>query len=221
MAQYTLGQVAIISKGAYAANTSYVALNVVTHRGGSFMCIAPCISVEPGVAGNWRSYWVPTAIGIYQTSVTAVTSTQARITFTFSDGTTAQHTYSTTGVAAGSVTNTSIGETISVSKGGTGATTADGALTNIGGQKKAIAINVALSGGSSSWTVTKTTGDVNLSTYLTANSNIVAAPNAASQDNWENYGVRMTAQTASSLSFTSKATVPSGTTITVNLLVFN
>ena len=78
MAQYTLGQVAIISKGAYAANTSYVPLNVVTHRGGSFMCITQCISIEPGVNANWRTYWVPTAIGIYSTNVTAVTSTQAR-----------------------------------------------------------------------------------------------------------------------------------------------
>ena len=221
MAQYTLGQVAIINRGAYAANTSYVPLNVVTHRGGSFMCIAQCISVEPAVSSNWRSYWVPTAIGVYQTAVTAVDTTHARITFTFSDGTTAQHTYTTTGVAAGSVVNTSIGETISVGKGGTGATTADGALTALGAQKAGIQLNVSLSGGASSWTVTKTTGNVNLSNYLKANSAIVVSPNAASQDNWENYSIRMTAQTASSLTFTSKTTVPSGTTITVNLLVFN
>lgn len=221
MAQYTLGQVAIISKGAYASNTSYVALNVVTHRGGSFMCIAQCINVEPGVNANWRTYWVPTSIGIYQTNVTAISGTQARITFTFSDGTTAQHTYSTSGIADGSVTNASLGETINIAKGGTGATTAAAALTNLGGQKAAIAVNVALTGGSSSWTVTKTTGNVSLTNYLTANSHIVVAPNPASQDNWERYGVKMTAQSTSLLTFTAKATVPSGTTITVNLLIFN
>ena len=89
---YTLGQVAIVSKGAYSPSGPYVPLNTVTHRAGTFMCIAACSNVEPGVASDWRNYWVPTAIGIYNTNATA-SGDLITLTFTFSDGTTASHQY--------------------------------------------------------------------------------------------------------------------------------
>lgn len=119
MAQnYTLGQVAIIHKGAYSSSTSYVPLNTVTHRGGSFMCITACTNIEPGVHASWQTYWVPTAIGILSAEVTSPSDTTATMTLTFSDGTTYSHTYGTTGVADGSVKNVSIGEAVAIAKGG-------------------------------------------------------------------------------------------------------
>jgi hypothetical protein len=89
---YTLGQVAIVSKGDYSPAVNYYPLNAVSHRAGTFMCIAACSNVEPGVTSGWRTYWVPTALGIYQTNVTADGDT-ITMTFTFSDGTTASHEY--------------------------------------------------------------------------------------------------------------------------------
>lgn len=89
---YNLGQVAIVNKGAYSSSTNYYPLNTVTNRGGTFMCKAACSNVQPGVTSGWRNYWVPTALGIYQTNVTADGDT-ITMTFTFSDGTTASHTY--------------------------------------------------------------------------------------------------------------------------------
>ena len=89
---YTLGQVAIISKGEYSPTATYSPLNTVKHRAGSFMCISECSGVEPGVSQGWSTYWVPTAVGIYATNVSAQ-GDLITVTFTFSDGSTASHQY--------------------------------------------------------------------------------------------------------------------------------
>ena len=89
---YNLGQVAIVSKGAYSSSGQHYPLNTVTNRAGTFMCIAACSNVEPGVTSGWQTYWVPTAIGIYDTDAT-IDGDEVTLTFTFSDGTTASHTY--------------------------------------------------------------------------------------------------------------------------------
>lgn len=102
MAVYNLGQAAIVSKGAYNASTSYKVLNTVTHRGGSYMCIAPCAGVEPGVASGWQSYWIATTRGILSWTTT-VSGTTATVNVTFSDGTTYSATYSTAAIGTGAV----------------------------------------------------------------------------------------------------------------------
>lgn len=102
MAVYNLGQAAIVSKGAYNASTSYKVLNTVTHRGGSYMCIAPCAGVEPGVTSGWQSYWVATTRGILSWTTT-VSGTTATVNVTFSDGTTYSTTYSTAAIGTGAV----------------------------------------------------------------------------------------------------------------------
>lgn len=104
MASYTLGQAAIVNKGAWSSSVNYVLLNTVTHNGGSFMAIAPNSNVEPGVTTGWASSWVPMAKGIKTVAVTAVDASTAQVTITFSDGTTAVGgTYNTATVAAGSI----------------------------------------------------------------------------------------------------------------------
>lgn len=221
--QYNLGQVAIINKGAYSSAVYYAPLNTVTHRGGTFMCITACSNVEPGVNANWRTYWVPTAIGIYSTQVTAPTETTAKITFTFSDGTTAEHTYNTTAQASGSVTNDSIGETINISKGGTGGTTAAAARSNLGAQAEIIEFQIALGGAGKAWTATKDINGVSLTGRVTANSKVIVAayPTLANVQNYAKYLVLLSSVGNGTLNFISQDTVPSGTTIGVNVMVAN
>lgn len=221
--QKNLGQVAIISKGAYSSGTAYAPLNVVTHRGGSFMCIRACSNIEPAVTSNWNTYWVPTAIGVYQTQVTAPTSTTAKIKFIFSDGTYYEHTYNTTAVSDGSVTNASLGEAVSLAKGGTGATTAAQALTNLGAQAKILTRQVNLSGNASSWSITQDKNGNSLSGIVKADSIIVIGPDQtlANAQNFGNYFIILTSQEAGRLNFSSRDTVPSGTTITVNVMIAN
>lgn len=89
---HNLGQVAIVNKGDYSSSATYLPLNTVKHRAGSFMCIAQCSGVEPGAGANWQNYWVATAIGIYSTNASA-SGSLITLTFTFSDGTTASHQY--------------------------------------------------------------------------------------------------------------------------------
>lgn len=101
---YTLGQAAIVSKGAWSASVTYNALNTVTHNGGSFMAIAQNSGVEPGVTSGWASSWVNMTKGIKAISVTAVDSATAQMTVTFSDGTTATGgTFNTATIADGSI----------------------------------------------------------------------------------------------------------------------
>lgn len=104
MATYNLGQAAIVSKGAWSSGTTYAALNTVTHNSGSFMAIATNSAVEPGVTAGWESYWVSMSKGIKSVAVTALNTSTAQMTVTFSDGTTAvSGTFNTAAVPPGSV----------------------------------------------------------------------------------------------------------------------
>lgn len=109
MATYNLGQVGIANKGAWSSSATYVPLNTVTHSNGSFMAIAENSNKEPGVATGWESYWVPMAKGIKTVTVTALNTTTAQVTVTFSDGTTATSgTFTTSAVGTNSVSTASI-----------------------------------------------------------------------------------------------------------------
>lgn len=102
MATYPLGQVAIISKGAYGSSMSYVPLNMVTHRGGSYLCTAPCTNIEPGVNDHWQNYWVNASVGIRSVAI-ANSSGTITVTITYSDGTTYSTSYSATAIGTGAV----------------------------------------------------------------------------------------------------------------------
>lgn len=244
MASYVLGQAAVVSKGAYSSSVTYKQLNTVTHRGGSFMCIAECSNVEPGVTSGWRTYWVVTAIGVYTGSVTA-TGANVTVTYTMSDGSTIPVTYPATAIASNTITNAMLAESIDISHGGTGATTVDGALTalglaiplpvasggtggnnaetargNLNAQVQAVTYQVSIAGSASTWTKTTDINNNALSN-IKAGSNLIVSPDPTSWADYRNYGVRMTAQANGSVTFTAESTVPSGTTLTINILVFN
>lgn len=111
MATYNLGQVAIVSKGAWSSSVNYAALNTVTHNSGSFMATAPNSNVEPGVTSGWESYWVSMAKGIKTVTVTAVDASTAQMTVTFSDGSTVTSgTFGTASVGTNSVNTAAIQE---------------------------------------------------------------------------------------------------------------
>lgn len=243
---YTLGQVAIVNKGAYSSSAAYKQLNTVSHRGGTFMCIVNCSNIEPGVNANWRNYWVQTAVGIYTAEVTA-TGANVTITYTMSDGTTFPVTYPATAIAAGTITNAMLGEYVSVENGGTGASTADGALTNLGiptpfsvsnggtgannaetarsnlgAQAQAVSYQVSITGDgtATTWTVTKDVNNNNI-TDVKAGSNLIVAGDPSTRANYNGYGVALTAQANGSLTFTADFAIPSGTTVLINVLIFN
>ncbi len=104
MAIYNLGQVAVISRGAWASGTAYAPLNTVTHNGGSFMAIAASTNKEPGVASGWASYWVAMSKGINTIVIEATDATHAHAVVTFSDGTTYTGAdFATNGISEGEV----------------------------------------------------------------------------------------------------------------------
>ena len=106
MATYTLGQVAIISKGAWSASVNYAPLNTVTHNGGSFMAIAANSNKEPGVTSGWETYWVAMSRGIKAIDIVGETTTTAHAVITLSDGTTVTGTsFSTYGIPDDTITS--------------------------------------------------------------------------------------------------------------------
>lgn len=112
----TLGKVSIVNKGAYSAGNSYTPLNLVTNRGGSFLCKENAGGVEPGVTSGWENYWVNITQGILSLTIDSPAEGMARLTATMTDGSTQQFSFSTTAIAAGSVGTDEL---------------ADGSVTNI------------------------------------------------------------------------------------------
>lgn len=102
--EYPLGKVSISNKGAYSAGTNYTPLDLVAHRGGSFLCKAAVSGVEPGAGTGWRSYWVNVTRGLFSLSVSSQSAGTATVTLTLSDGTTETFSFTTTALADGSVT---------------------------------------------------------------------------------------------------------------------
>lgn len=152
MATYTLGQAAIVNKGAWSSSVTYDVLNTVTHNGGSFMAIAQNSNVEPGVTSGWASSWVAMAKGIKTISIAAVDASTAQATITFSDGTTATGgTFNTATVADGS-----IGSTQLANGGITTPKYADGSVTAVKLGPDILPANVGIKMG----TATPTTSDI-------------------------------------------------------------
>lgn len=101
--EYPLGKVSISNKGAYSAGASYTPLDLVAHRGGSFLCKAAVSGVEPGAGTGWESYWVNITRGLFSLSMSSQSQGTATVTLTLSDGTTETFTFTTTAIAAGAV----------------------------------------------------------------------------------------------------------------------
>lgn len=215
MAQYVLGQVGMISKGKYASTTSYVALDVVSHRNGQFMCKAPCTGIEPGVTSNWGNYWVETAVGIYSMTFTAVSGSQTKVTVVYSNGTSSENTYTTSAIADNSVTTAKIvdlnvtnaklaNRTIVGGANGkiaektiTGFNIADDTITydkTDGIQKQHTKAQITLTANATSWQMT-------VQGVTATNTVIVSPADNDSYIQWRNCSIRATAQAQNSLTF--------------------
>lgn len=135
MATYNLGQVAIVSKGAWTTGTAYALLNAVSNNGGSFLAIAPSNSIEPGVTSGWESYWAVMSNGIKAIDIVGDDSSTAHSEITLSDGTVVTgSTFSTLGLIDGSVTqaklaNNSVGTAQIINGNVTTAKLDNGAVT--------------------------------------------------------------------------------------------
>ena len=84
-----LGQVAIVGKGNWNSETTYYPKNMVTCRGGAFLCTAENTDKEPGnlLVHDWQDYWLMIADGINTASVTASSSTSFSFSFNRASGT--------------------------------------------------------------------------------------------------------------------------------------
>ena len=64
MTTYNLGQAAVVCRGAFDPDEEYMKLNLVTIRGGAYICRAGCFGYEPGVTPGWQEFWVLACDGI-------------------------------------------------------------------------------------------------------------------------------------------------------------
>lgn len=108
MASFTLGKVSISPRGNYSASASYAVLDLVSNKGGSYLCISANSGIQPGVASNWTTYWMSLTKGITSLEITSPETGKATISIVFSDGTSTSTTIDTTAIGAGSVGNTEL-----------------------------------------------------------------------------------------------------------------
>lgn len=216
MAEYILGQAAIVAKGAYANETAYLPLNSVSYCGGSWICKKNCSGVAPGTSSGWEEYWMSAAVGIKSMSITSTGEGTASVSITFSDGTESSFEYNTSAIADGTITTGKLtsGFVLPVAKGGTGATAAAAARTSLGAQQTHTTTTASLP--ASGWS--NKTRSVSV-TGVTASNTVFCSPAAASWAVYNDCGVRCSAQGSGTLTFTCED-VPAST-LTVNVVIFN
>lgn len=173
MAVFTLGQAAYVNKGTYNSGTAYSALNTVFYNGGTWVALKNVTNVTPG---SDATKWLCITQGIKQVAI-AQSGGNAEITITLTDGTTATATVPLATVGDGTITVQKLasGFVLPVNQGGTGATSASAARTNLGAQA---AINVVtnMSLTVPGWNSNTKKQAVSI-TGMTASSHVIAAPN--------------------------------------------
>ena len=169
MATYTLGQAAYVNKGAYSASTTYAPLNTCLYDGGTWVALQSVTGVTPG---SDSTKWLCITQGVKSATVTA-SGGSAIVTFTLTDGTQASATIPLATPADGSITVVKLasGFVLPVEKGGTGATSAAGALTALGAQKTIQVADVTLE--TANWSNKSQTVTIS---GMTINSKFLAAP---------------------------------------------
>lgn len=214
MASFNLGQVVMVFKGTYSSTTTYQLLNVVSYNGGAFVCIQAGSGHTPGTSGG-AAYWASLTRGVQSISVASAEEGTATMTITLSDGTTTTNTFATTGTPDGSITLAKLasGFTLPVVNGGTGATTAAAARTNLVAQKLHTAVQATVT--AAAWSGTKT--QVVSVNGVTASNTVVVSAAPASLETWQKCNIRCTIQATNKLTFECDA-VPTAD-VTVNVLI--
>lgn len=117
----------------------------------------------------------------------------------------ASHNHSASNITSG---------TIPIARGGTGATNASSALSNLGAQAKVKTLTLSLT--TAGWSATNKTQSCTAS-GVTASNVVIISPTATSQDAYSAAGVKCTAQAANRLTFTCD-TVPTEA-LSVNVVI--
>lgn len=117
----------------------------------------------------------------------------------------ASHNHSASNITSG---------TIPIARGGTGATNASSALTNLGAQAKVKTLTLSLT--TAGWSATNKT-QTKTTSGVTASNVVIISPTATSQDAYSAAGVKCTAQEANRLTFTCD-TVPTEA-LSVNVVI--
>ncbi len=81
MQTYDLGPVAVTCAGAWDPDEDYAPLQLVSHRGGSWLCRAACFGAEPGVSPGWQNWWQLACDGI-----AAITRSGDKLRITYTSG---------------------------------------------------------------------------------------------------------------------------------------
>ena len=173
MATYTIGQAAYVNKGAYDATANYAALNTVFYHGGTWVALQAVSGVAPGTDS---SKWLCITQGIKTLTIAPGATGYMTVTFVLTDGTTSTANIPVNTVGDGTITVAKLAAAflLPVEKGGTGASTAAGALTNLGAQKAIQSVSGTLT--VAGWDAQTLTQDLAVS-GLTASSKFIAQPN--------------------------------------------
>lgn len=172
-----LGQAAYVNKGAYSSSVSYAPLNTVYYNGGTWVALTTVSNVTPG---SDNTKWLCITQGLRSFSVAAGNTGYMNVTFVLTDGTTATTAIPVGAIGDGTITVSMLASafTLPVAQGGTGATTASGALTSLGAQKAIQKATPTLA--AASWTQSGSvyTQDATVS-GMTSGSEFIASPNTA------------------------------------------
>ena len=181
MSTYTLGQAAYVNTGTYASGTAYSPLNTVYYNGGTWVALTASTGVTPGTDST---KWLCITQGIKTITVAAGNTGYANITITLTDGTSSTSSVPVGAIGDGTITVAKLasGFLLPVAQGGTNATTASGALSNLGGQPAKILRTVTLTGGSTAWSGNTQTVDCSGTVYGSSTQLIDAKP--AAQADW-------------------------------------
>lgn len=173
MPTFTLGQAAYVNKGTYNASTTYAPLNTCYYQGGTWVALQSVTGVTPGTD---NTKWLCITCGIKTITLAPGNVGYVTMTVTLTDGTTASTSFPVTDVGDGTITVDKLasGFVLPITDGGTGASSASGALTALGAQKAITAVTATLT--ANGWDATAKTQSVTIS-GMTGTSQFIAQPN--------------------------------------------
>ena len=183
MSTYTLGQAAYVNTGAYNSGTTYSPLNTVSYNGGTWVALVSSTGVTPG---SDNTKWLCITQGIKSVVVAAGNTGYANITVTLTDGTSSTASVPVGAIGDGTITVAKLasGFLLPVAQGGTGASTASGALSSLGAQaaKKIRSVTLA----ANAWVSKSQTVDCSGTVYGSSTQLVEARPTAAAD--WDAAG---------------------------------